>query len=120
MFCTYFDLFFHRYPFNWKTSIGYLACWLLQVPPVLATAELFIYTLILAIGFCLFLEDFISDIEENLRELNDDLHRTLDNVSNIDQHFEMKIKLFDIIEFHSEAKQLSVQFSGIFITQTLL
>lgn len=112
MFYTYFDFFFHRYPFDWETFIGYLACWILQVPPVLATAELFIYTLLLPIGFCLFLEDFISDIEENLHQLSDDLHRIGENLSNIEQKIEIKMKFFDIMEFHSEARQLSVQFLG--------
>lgn len=98
-----------RFPFDWKTRIGYLICILLQFPPTMATGELFICIIIPPIGFCLFLYDFVSDIEINLRLLNANWHKTVKNSSNIDGKTEMKRKLLSIIQFHSEAKQLSVQ-----------
>lgn len=105
---------FYRYPFNWNTLLGYLVCLILQVPPVLAAADLFMFTLILAIGFCLILQDFVSDIVLSLQQLTDDLRRSGENSSNFEQQIELKKKLYDIMQFHSEAKQLSVEFYWIF------
>lgn len=84
-------------------------CLVFQVPPVLATGELFIFTLTIAIGFCIFLQDFIKDVELSLLQLNKELQET----ENLQQHIEQR--LFVLIQFHSEAKQLSVQFAFFFL-----
>lgn len=103
-----FSFIVQRYPFDWSTPIGYLACCFLQIPPIFAAPDLFMYALVLVIGFSLFSQDFISDIELNLHRLNDDLHASEENSPTAKQYMEMKIKLFGIIQFHSEVKQLSV------------
>lgn len=61
---------------------------------------------ILIAGFSLFMADFVGDIEKHLCELNKKLPHTY-NVTNTIQ---IKKHLYDIIEFHAEAKGLSSSF----------
>lgn len=90
-----------RFIFDWKTPIGYTLCGIIQALVIFGTAELFICTLLLTIGFCLFIIDFISDVEENLHQFNDHFLR-----APYPNRVEMKSKLLAIIRFHSKAKEL--------------
>lgn len=79
----------------------------MQLVPLVVTAELFTCTLILTPGLCLSVKDFVLDIEENLRQLNAIIASNENKVLKIRQQIEIKAKIFDIINFHSEAMQLS-------------
>lgn len=69
-----------------------------------------VYTCILTAitGFCMFIADFASDIKENLRQFNETLNSIKDNKITIDDRVILVKKLNEIIEFYSEARELSV------------
>lgn len=99
-----------RYPFDWKTPGGYMFCLCIQTGGVLIFIKILLCTLILSIGFCMIMIEFVSDIEANLRHLN----RKIVSKKKID----VKNKLFDIIEFHSEAIELSDKLLNFMIMNT--
>lgn len=77
------------------------------MPSILVTAELFTCTLILIVGFCLSVTDFVLDIEEHLRRLNENIAGDENKNLTVKQQIEIRKNIFDIIKFHSEAKKLS-------------
>lgn len=64
----------------------------------------------LTIGFCLLISEFASDIEEKLRQINQDVVIMNDKNPTIDEKFNLTMKLYGIIQFHIEARELSVIF----------
>lgn len=82
-------------------------CAIMQLPPIFLTAELFTCTHVLIVGFCLSVTDFVLDIEENLRRLNKNIAGDKNKKLTIKEQTELRKNIFDIIEFHSEAKELS-------------
>lgn len=66
---------------------------------------MFTISLGLNFGICRFLTDFVSDLEENLRQL-DALAKQFKGLS-IEQQAEMKLLFVDIIQFYSDARELS-------------
>lgn len=98
-----FNIFFpNRCPFDWKTIIGYLACICIQIPTVFLTGQLYILTLLLILGFCYFLTDFVLDIEEHLQQLNETIIE-----KNNAKYYKFQKKFIDFIQFHTESLQLS-------------
>lgn len=94
-----------RFPFDCNTPVGYLGCITSQAATVFVGGELFVCTLTLTVGFCLFVTDFILDLEENLRQLNEIISTTSNDALNIEDHLEAREKFFGIIQFHAEAKR---------------
>lgn len=93
---------------NTKAPIGYLIAGLHEAASVLAAAEMFAITLIMILGFCHFLFDFMSDIEINLSELNDKYiseHHKKSLTS--DKRITIIKQLDDTLRFHVEARELS-------------
>ena len=99
-----------RYPFNWTTPTGYLACSSIQIISVIPAAILYTSIMISTLGFCLFAIDFVNDIEENLRQLNYFLITSEDQELIGKERLNAKKRLTDIMIFHSEAKELSDKF----------
>lgn len=93
-----------RYPFDWKTPVGYIGCILIQALSFLCAAEAFIAVLVFIIGFCYFMTDFANDFRQNFLELNEYLMKANDNLIAIDSNEIMK-RLTDLIQFHSDAKE---------------
>lgn len=81
----------------------------IQSATIFAASALFVVTLILVIGICNFGVSFVSDIEENLRNLNDDIVLSTEQkiVSSI-EWTEIRAKFIEIIQFHADAKELSI------------
>lgn len=95
---------YFRFPFDWETFTGYLGCNLIQVPTILVSTNLFVIVLILNLGFCLIVTEFVSDIEISLRQLNEHLNGP--KSKEITNQIIIKNKLNDIIIFHSESMEL--------------
>lgn len=57
-------------------------------------------------GVCIFAGDFVLDIEETLRHLNENISKATGQQSH--NHAKFKKIFVDNIRFHSDAKELSV------------
>lgn len=93
-----------RYPFDWHTPAGFLLCASSQASTVFARGQIIICSLSLVAGFSLFMSEFVSDLEEILRDIDEDLNAMGHERSTIRG---IKRKFCDFIRFDSEAKQLS-------------
>lgn len=69
--------------------------------------------MVLTIGFYMLIADFASDIKEKLRQFDRILISSEDAELNADDLILLKKKLHEIIEFHLEARELSVEFHFI-------
>lgn len=77
-------------------------CAIIQATQAFVSAEIFICILLLILGFCFFVISFIDDLDQYLSEFNDSLIESQRNMSNGIQN-----QLFEVIQFHSDAKELS-------------
>lgn len=92
-----------RLPFEWKTPIGYLMCVMIQIPILYLLGDMFFFITLFITTLCIFVTDFVTDIEERLRSLNE---MVLDKTMMIaDKRIEMTKKLSDIIQFHSQTRE---------------
>lgn len=80
----------------------------IQSATIFAASALFVVTLILVIGICNFGVSFVSDIEENLRNLNDDIVLPTEQKLSLTEWTEIRAKFIEIIQFHADAKELSI------------
>lgn len=67
---------------------------------------MFIVTISLYIGFCVFGIAFVHDIQLNLQDLNTNASNEHKNLTT-EKRIDMKEKFCDIIQFHIDAKQLN-------------
>lgn len=96
-----------RYPFDWKTPFGYAVCVLIQLCSSYAMIEVYNVCLVLTTGMCMLIADFASDIKEKLRQFNKILISLEDGKLTAEDRAILTKKLNEIIEFYSEARQLS-------------
>lgn len=96
---------FSRYPFDWKTPIGYAVCIFIQLSKFYLLIEVYACAMIVTIGFCLFVSAFVSDIEEKLRQFNEDVVALEGKKVTAKEHIMLTTKFSEIIEFHAEAKE---------------
>ena len=92
-----------RYPFDWHTPAGFLLCAGSQASTVFARGQIIICSLSLVAGFSLFMSEFVSDLEQILRNINEDL--CTPNNEHLSRHIRNQFHSF--IQFDSQAKQLS-------------
>lgn len=60
----------------------------------------------MSMGYCVFAADFILDIEENVRKLNQRLIDAAETrVSRFQDTYDIKRKLIENIQFHSQARE---------------
>lgn len=59
----------------------------------------------MTVGLCLFITDFVSDLEKDLNQFNSDFVERTDAGFLHAERIKMKIKLIDISRFHSEAEE---------------
>lgn len=100
-----------RYPFDWHTPVGFLVCAVSQASTVFARGQIIICSLSLVAGFSLFMSEFVSDLEQVLRNIDQELSTPKEGYSS--KH-EIRSKFYGFIQFDSEAKQLSQNISNIF------
>lgn len=88
--------------------MGYFMSISIEAITLMVSAEQFLCVLIITIGFCWFISDFIADIEEHLRQLNEDLPliNTSRNMTEAHHLVRMMQNLANVIRFHGEAKEL--------------
>lgn len=94
-----------RFPVDERTPFGYLVAGSIEVVSNTTAAIMFTISLGLNFGICRFLTDFVSDLEENLCQL-DGIAKQFKGLS-IEQQAEMKLLFVDIIQFYSDARELS-------------
>lgn len=70
---------------------------------ILSPAALFVITLIIVIGICKFSASFITDIEENLRTLNNEIITLKNRKLSLREWVKIKQKFIEIIQFHADA-----------------
>lgn len=93
---TYF--FNYRWPFNWKTPLGYFIAWFLQVVGVSVSHFTATVLFNFFLGSCWLFFAMAEDITKDLVAFNNDVKRN-DNP-------EERIKLFcDIVQLYSDAKK---------------
>ena len=90
-------MFGTRMPFDWKTPIGYAVTISIRFGAVASMTCLCCCMLCFLGGVCWLLMAFVEDIREDIHDLNEEKN----NGS------KLKMKLNDLIEFHSTVKQLS-------------
>lgn len=93
----------NRFPYDWKTPNRYMMTILFQAVVVLCNVEIYMTVLILFFGFCHFLTAFITQIELDLKHLNE----AVVNKPTMRKFMELKSDLILIIQFHANAKRLS-------------
>lgn len=100
-----------RYPFDWRTPYGFLACAFIQSISSIASVQASTCELILACGICLFIGTFVSDIKQRVHELNTGLKNVKNGQLTGLERMEKTKLLKDIIRFHSEAIEYVVLLS---------
>lgn len=101
-----------RYPFSWQTPFGFLASTLIQTLTSVASVEAAISSFVFLCGMSLITTTFVSEISQCLHEFNEDLKSVKKRKCTMKEEIEKKRILCDIIQFHSEAVELSVLFIG--------
>lgn len=96
-----------RYPFDWQTPYGFIACTIFQATFGAIAIVACLSSYILTYGICHFVTTFTTDIAERLRELNEGLYLLRNGHFNEKQRIEKTDCLKEIIQFHSEAIKLS-------------
>lgn len=107
---TYFCNTF-SFPFDWRTPFGYIGCNIIQISTAYMCEKVYALGVNLTFGFSVFLTNFVTDIEEKLRQFNVKLNKwKMKNCLNMRQRGELKNDLIDIIQFYSDTRELSIIF----------
>lgn len=99
------DFFSSRYPFDWKTPIGYAVCIFIQLSKIHLIVEVYTSGMVVTIGYCLFVYAFVSDIEEKLLQLNENVVGLDGKKLTARDQTMLMTKFSEIIEFHTEARE---------------
>lgn len=104
--CFFFLLkFYVRFPFDWKTPIGYVFCSFIETKIIYVQVLLFSSILALTVGFCLFIASFANDIKEKIHQLNKYIISLEAGNWTTEQRAECKKKIQEIIQFHTKARE---------------
>lgn len=57
------------------------------------------------IGHCVYVADFISDLEENLRKFNEEFTKMNGIKMNSRKKLEMQLKFVELVKFYSDARE---------------
>lgn len=107
------NIFDSRYPFDWQTPIGYFVVWVNQTTACSVFVWLMISMTALYYGFCIFMGTFMEDYRQSLLSIEDKMQAGVDNEKKLSRQAETEIKkeIMAIIQFHTEALQLSLNIS---------
>lgn len=103
-----FDTF--RFPFDVKNLVGYLIACVLEYTMVSYVFYFIACIISLAIGSFVMLLGLINDLNDNLKTINE-------NVKTNGTHFQTVCQLYEFVQFHSEAKQLSTRLSNRYLVR---
>lgn len=93
-------------PFDWRTPITYLLAVAYQCIFFLSVLEIFVTFLVIYFGICNFLVAFVSDIEQNFTDFRQKVINCRRKFT-AEQQIQLYQSLNKIVEFHSNAIQLS-------------
>lgn len=98
--------FYKRFPFDWHTPTGYAG--LICMQWILSFQSFIPFTLIIftTVALCLFTTCFVEDLEEILRQLDQDLLFANRGKLTVRQKMDIEKNLFDIIGFFGEVREL--------------
>lgn len=80
-------------------------CQALQAISIFTIANVFACSLNTTIGHCVYAADFVTDLEESLREFNEHFEGKNKNSMNPQKQLEIQKNFFEIIEFYSNARE---------------
>lgn len=103
-----------RFPFACNTPTGYLMCIASEVGSLFTVGEMFTITLVLMSGLCMYATSFVSDIEESLQSVNDDLIAARMENQTPKERIKIKNKFRNVIHFYSTVRALSIIFISLF------
>lgn len=98
--------FCERYPFEWKTPLGYLGCMIIQIPTVFIAAEVFYVASSSLCALCYVVTAFTEDLKRCLRQLNVNLVKSVGKRLNLSERKKLLVIVIDFIEFQSAAREL--------------
>lgn len=109
--------FFIRFPFEWKTPIGFFFACSMEGFFFTTLFEIAVYPLFIYIGICNYSIAFISDLIANINNIKDKYENSTKRSELTKGEIrELKEKFQDVIKFHTEAVELSVAYVSIFKT----
>lgn len=91
--------------FDWQKPIGYIACQAVQAISIFTIANVFACSLNTTIGHCVYAADFVTDLEESLREFNEQFDGKNENRMDSRKQLEIQRNFIEIIEFYSNARE---------------
>lgn len=98
-----------RFPFDWKTPIGYIVAIIFQSILMCITTMNCTCAILFPIAHCVFLITFCFDLQKELRTLNKIIKSKCGENKKrpTNRYIEIKKQLSKIIQFQCEAKELS-------------
>lgn len=96
-----FDLNIFRFPFDVKNLFGYLIACVLEYTMVSYVFYFIACIISLSIESFVILMGLINDLNDNLKTINE-------IVKTNGTHFQIMCQLYEFVQFHSQAKQLSL------------
>lgn len=91
-----------RFPFDWKTLVGYSVVIFEQISATMCHGYIGGFFIVSFIGFCKFCYTLTIDINDSLQVINDDV-----KTSNPKERMKWMNALTKIIQFHGDSQQLS-------------
>ena len=106
---TFFFLL--RLPFEWRSPVAYLIAVIFEAIETIAMVLVYLYTLTLFFGTCMFLAAFCADLQKSLQLLDRKMEKIADDIKAKRWIDRGKIEelLHELIHFHSDAIQLSFE-----------
>lgn len=103
-------LFVYSLPFNWRSVLGYVVATVLELLFFFGALEIFVTFLVIFLGLSQFCIAFAKDIKDRFDDFKHHTEQLRGKFLAFEQ-VELYKKLCKIIEFHSQAMQLSIFFS---------
>lgn len=94
-------------PFEWRAPIPYLAAVIFEIGVGSHTAVIYVITILLYVGLCVFLTTFATELEEKLQLFEmDNIHGSQQRSK--EKRVSIKKKLCEFIQLHADTTQLSL------------
>lgn len=99
---------YFRMPFSWKTPVGYLITFLIELVAWFSSVLTCTCILSYLIGVCLIIIPLVGEIEGELHSLNNNEKNNDRKDAQNCSPIVLKKKLIDIVQFHANTIELSV------------
>lgn len=101
-------IFSFRFPFDWRTPIGYMFATSIQILFFFCVLEVFVTFLIVYVSVCQFAIAFVEDLEESFRKFENSVRNCGGQFSDSKQKA-LYLNLCRIVHFHVTVIQLSIK-----------